>query len=115
MNFNKSIEQGLTFDDALLVPAYSDVLPNEVSTNTRFSKNIKLSIPIVSAAMDTISETDMAIAMSREGGISVIHKNMSLKEQVKQITSVKRSESGIIRNPITLLNTSTARKKMIPT
>ena len=109
MNFNKSIEQGLTFDDALLVPAYSDVLPNEVSTNTRFSKNIKLSIPIVSAAMDTISETDMAIAMSREGGISVIHKNMSLKEQVKQITSVKRSESGIIRNPITLLNTSTAK------
>ena len=108
MNFHTVLKEGLTFDDALLVPAYSDVLPGEVSTSTVFSKNINLSIPIVSAAMDTISESDMAIALSREGGITVIHKNMSVEEQVRQVTAVKRSESGVILSPITLQETATA-------
>ncbi len=108
MNFDHLLQEGLTFDDALLVPSYSEVLPSDVSTNTFFSKNIKLSIPIVSAAMDTISESQMAIGLSREGGISVIHKNMSIDDQVKHVTAVKRSESGIILNPITLQNTATA-------
>ena len=108
MNFDHLLKEGLTFDDALLVPSYSEILPSDVSTNTFFSRNIKLSIPIVSAAMDTISESQMAIGLSREGGISVIHKNMSIKDQVKQVTSVKRSESGLILNPITLFDTATA-------
>ena len=107
MNFHSLLKEGLTFDDALLVPAYSEVLPGKTSTNTLFSRNIKLSIPIVSAAMDTISESEMAIGLSREGGISVIHKNMSIDDQVKHVTSVKRSESGVILNPITLSNKST--------
>ena len=80
----------VAFDDVLLVPGYSEVLPGEVSTTTLFSKNIKLSIPIISAAMDTISESQMAIGLSREGGISVVHKNMSIENQVKHIISVKR-------------------------
>ena len=108
MNFDSVFKEGFTFDDVLLVPRYSSVLPSEVSTLTYFSKNIKLSIPIVSAAMDTISESQMAISLAREGGISVIHKNMSIEDQVKQVNSVKRSESGIILNPITLPNTATA-------
>ena len=108
MNFDLLLKEGLTFDDALLVPSYSEVLPNDVSVNTFFSKNIKLSIPIVSAAMDTISESQMAIGLSREGGISVIHKNMSIDDQVKHVTAVKRSESGVILNPITLFSTATA-------
>ncbi|MAQ47830.1 MAG: IMP dehydrogenase [Flavobacteriales bacterium] len=108
MNFDRLLKEGLTFDDALLVPSYSEVLPNDVSVNTFFSKNIKLSIPIVSAAMDTISESQMAIGLSREGGISVIHKNMSIDDQVKHVTAVKRSESGVILNPITLFSTATA-------
>ena len=108
MNFDSVFKEGFTFDDVLLVPRYSSVLPSEVSTLTHFSKNIKLSIPIVSAAMDTISESQMAISLAREGGISVIHKNMSIDDQVKQVNSVKRSESGIILNPITLPNTATA-------
>jgi IMP dehydrogenase len=107
MNFHNKLKDGFTFDDVLLVPAYSEILPGNVSTNTLFSKNIKLSIPIVSAAMDTISESDMAIALAKEGGISVLHKNMSVEEQVKQVKYVKRSESGMIANPITLKNTAT--------
>ena len=110
MNFDNVFKEGFTFDDVLLVPRYSSVLPSEVSTLTTFSKNIKLSIPIVSAAMDTISESQMAISLAREGGISVIHKNMSVENQVKQVKLVKRSESGIILNPITLPNTATAEE-----
>lgn len=110
MNFDNVFKEGFTFDDVLLVPRYSSVLPSEVSTLTTFSKNIKLSIPIVSAAMDTISESQMAISLAREGGISVIHKNMSIENQVKQVKLVKRSESGIILNPITLPNTATAEE-----
>ena len=108
MNFHNVLKEGFTFDDVLLVPAYSAVLPSQVSTNTYFSKNIQLSIPVVSAAMDTISESEMAIGLAREGGISVIHKNMSIEDQVQQVTSVKRSESGVVLNPITLQNTATA-------
>ena len=108
MNFHNVLNEGFTFDDVLLVPAYSAVLPSQVSTNTYFSKNIQLSIPVVSAAMDTISESEMAIGLAREGGISVIHKNMSVEDQVQQVTSVKRSESGVVLNPITLQNTATA-------
>ena len=108
MNFHNVLKEGFTFDDVLLVPAYSAVLPSQVSTNTYFSKNIQLSIPVVSAAMDTISESEMAIGLAREGGISVIHKNMSVEDQVQQVTSVKRSESGVVLNPITLQNTATA-------
>ncbi|MDE7070032.1 MAG: IMP dehydrogenase [Alistipes sp.] len=94
--------EGLTFDDVLLVPAYSDVLPREVSLETRFSRNIKLNIPIVSAAMDTVTEAPLAIALAREGGIGVIHKNMSIAEQAAQVRRVKRAENGMIYDPITI-------------
>lgn len=94
--------EGLTFDDVLLVPAYSEVLPREVSIQTNFSRNIKLNIPIVSAAMDTVTEAPLAIALAREGGIGVIHKNMSISEQAAQVRRVKRAESGMIYDPITI-------------
>jgi len=93
---------GLTFDDVLLVPAYSDVLPREVNTAGRFSRNIRLNIPIVSAAMDTVTESRMAIALAREGGLGVIHKNMSIGAQAEQVDLVKRSENGVITNPFWL-------------
>ena len=93
---------GLTFDDVLLVPAYSEVMPRTVSTETRFSRNIKLNIPIVSAAMDTVTEAPLAIALAREGGIGVIHKNMSIAEQAAHVRRVKRAESGMIYDPITI-------------
>lgn len=94
--------EGLTFDDVLLVPQYSEVLPRNVDVSTYFSKNIKLNIPIVSAAMDTVTEAGLAIAIAREGGIGVIHKNMSIEEQAKQVKFVKRAESGMIYDPITI-------------
>ena len=93
---------GLTFDDVLLIPAYSEVLPREVSLKSRFSRNITLNIPIVSAAMDTVTEAPMAIALAREGGIGVIHKNMSISEQAAQVRRVKRAESGMINDPVTI-------------
>ncbi len=92
----------LTFDDVLLVPNKSDVLPRAVDTSTRFTRGIKLNIPIVSAAMDTVTEAEMAIGLAREGGIGIIHKNMTIEEQATQVDRVKRSESGMILNPITL-------------
>jgi IMP dehydrogenase len=95
---DKIVMEGLTFDDLLLVPAYSQVLPRDVSLQTKFSKNIMLNIPMVSAAMDTVTETVMAIAIAREGGIGVIHKNMSIDEQAKQVKAVKRAENGMIRD-----------------
>lgn len=98
----KIIGQGLTYDDVLLVPNYSEILPREVSLKTKFSKNITLNVPIVSAAMDTVTESDMAIAMAREGGIGVIHKNMTAEEQAKEVRKVKRAESGMIMDPVTL-------------
>jgi len=94
------IIDGLTFDDVLLIPAYSEVLPQEVNLKTKFSKNIMLNIPMVSAAMDTVTEAKMAIAIAREGGIGVIHKNMSISEQARQVRSVKRAENGMISNPV---------------
>jgi len=94
--------EGLTFDDVLLIPAYSEVLPREVSTATRFSRNVQLHTPVVSAAMDTVTEADMAIAMARAGGIGVIHKNMSIAEQAAQVRKVKRAENGMIYDPITI-------------
>ena len=95
-------QEGLTFDDVLLVPAYSEVLPREVCVKSKFSRNISLNIPIVSAAMDTVTEAPMAIAIAREGGIGVIHKNMSIKEQAAQVRKVKRAENGMIYDPITI-------------
>ena len=94
--------EGFTFDDVLLVPAYSEVLPRNVSLTTRFSRNIELKIPVVSAAMDTVTEAKMAIAIAREGGIGVIHKNMTITEQAKQVSIVKRAENGMISNPVTI-------------
>ncbi|MFA5650042.1 MAG: IMP dehydrogenase [Proteiniphilum sp.] len=99
---DKIVMEGLTFDDLLLVPAYSEVLPRNVDLTTRFSKNITLNVPMVSAAMDTVTETTMAIAIAREGGIGVIHKNMSVEEQAKQVRAVKRAENGMILNPISI-------------
>ncbi|MDR3653592.1 MAG: IMP dehydrogenase [Paludibacter sp.] len=94
--------EGLTFDDVLLVPAYSDVLPRNVNLTTRFSRRIELKIPIISAAMDTVTEAKMAISIAREGGIGVIHKNMTIAEQAKQVEIVKRAENGMISNPVTI-------------
>lgn len=99
---DKIIMEGLTFDDLLLVPAYSEVLPKNVDLSTQFSRNISLNIPMVSAAMDTVTETTMAIAIAREGGIGVIHKNMSIEQQAKQVRAVKRAENGMILNPISI-------------
>jgi IMP dehydrogenase len=98
----KVIFDGLTFDDVLLIPAYSEVLPRDVNITTRFSKNIELKIPFVTAAMDTVTESKMAIAIAREGGIGVIHKNMSIEEQSKQVHIVKRAENGMIYDPVTI-------------
>src|SRR6056300_194507 len=106
MKSNKFIGQGLTYDDVLLVPAFSETLPREVSIKTKFSRNIPLNIPIISAAMDTVTESQMAIAMAREGGIGVLHKNMTIAEQADQVRTVKRSESGMILDPVTLPQTA---------
>ena len=102
MTSTKFIGQGLTYDDVLLVPSYSDTLPREVSIKSKFSRNIPLNIPIISAAMDTVTESRMAIAMASEGGIGVLHKNMTIKEQAAKVRAVKRSESGMIIDPVTL-------------
>ena len=103
---DKFIGEGLTYDDVLLIPAYSDILPRDVKITSKFSRNITLNTPIVSAAMDTVSESAMAIAIAREGGIAVLHKNMSIEAQAKEVRSVKRAESGMILDPVTLLHTS---------
>ena len=104
---DKIIMEGLTFDDLLLVPAYSEVLPREVDLTTKFSRNIQLNIPMVSAAMDTVTETNMAIAIAREGGIGVIHKNMPIENQAKMVKAVKRAENGMILNPISITGNKT--------
>jgi len=98
----KFLGEGLTYDDVLLIPAYSEVLPRQVDTTTQFSRNIKLNIPIVSAAMDTVTDATMAIAMAQEGGIGVLHKNMTIEEQANEVRKVKRAENGMILDPITL-------------
>lgn len=103
MNYNdKVVGEGLTYDDVLLIPAFSQVLPREVSIASKFSRNITLNTPVVSAAMDTVTGSRLAIAIAREGGIGVIHKNMSIKEQAAEVRKVKRSESGMIQDPVTL-------------
>jgi IMP dehydrogenase len=104
---NKFVEQGLTYDDVLLVPAYSETLPREVNISTKFTRNISLNIPIISAAMDTVTESQMAIAMAREGGIGVLHKNMTIVEQADKVRMVKRAESGMILDPVTLTKSAT--------
>ena len=99
---NKILGEGLTYDDVLLVPAYSQVLPREVNIQTKFTRNISINIPVISAAMDTVTESKMAIAMAREGGIGVLHKNMTAEQQAAKVRKVKRAESGMIIDPVTL-------------
>ncbi len=109
---DKIAYDGLTFDDVLLIPAYSEVTPRDVNLTTRFSRNIELKIPVVSAAMDTVTESKLAIAIAREGGIGVIHKNMSIEEQAKQVQIVKRAENGMIYDPITIQSGSSVRQAL---
>ncbi|MDB9775748.1 IMP dehydrogenase [Vicingaceae bacterium] len=106
---SKFIPEGLTYDDVLLVPSYSEVMPREVVISSNFTKKIKLNTPIVSAAMDTVTESALAIAIAREGGIGVLHKNMSIEAQAGQVRKVKRSESGMIKDPITLHDSATVK------
>ena len=96
------MKKALTFDDVLIVPSESSVLPNEVNIKTQLTKNIKLNIPIITAAMDTVTESSMAISIARHGGMGVIHKNLSIEDQSKEVDIVKRSESGMIMNPVTI-------------
>src|SRR5690606_8340712 len=99
---NKILPQGLTYDDVLLVPARSGVMPREVDVSSRLTRGIRLNVPLLSAAMDTVTESEMAIAMARMGGVGVLHKNMTAERQAEQVRLVKRSESGMILDPITL-------------
>ncbi|WP_445384487.1 IMP dehydrogenase [Robiginitalea sp. IMCC44478] len=108
-HLSKILGEGLTYDDVLLVPAYSEVLPREVNIQTQFTRNIRINIPIVSAAMDTVTESRMAIAIAREGGIGVLHKNMSIEGQAMKVRKVKRAESGMILDPVTLPSTALVR------
>ncbi len=105
--FSKIAYQGLTFDDVLVLPRYSEVLPRDTNTQTRLTKKLTINIPIISAAMDTVTEAELAIAIAREGGIGIVHKNMSIAEQAAEIKKVKRSESGMIKDPITLKKENT--------
>ena len=107
-NLNQ-VREGLTFDDVLLVPAFSNVLPRDVQVKSKFTKNILVNTPIVSAAMDTVTESNLAIAIAQQGGIGVIHKNMSIEEQALEVRKVKRSESGMILDPLTLLENAFVR------
>lgn len=104
---SKILFEALTYDDVLLLPAYSEVLPHQTDTSSQLTRNIRINIPLVSAAMDTVTEADLAIAMAQEGGIGIIHKNMSIKKQAGQVRKVKRSESGMILDPITLNENAT--------
>ena len=109
---DKIVMDGLTFDDVLLIPAYSEVLPKSVELKTRFSRNIELNVPFVTAAMDTVTESQMAIAIAREGGIGVIHKNMPIDEQARQVAIVKRAENGMIYDPVTIQRGSTVARAL---
>src|SRR5215218_8142983 len=107
--------QGITFDDVLLEPAYSEVVPREVDVGTSLTRNIRLELPILSSPMDTVTESDLAIALAQEGGIGIIHKNLSIPDQTREVDKVKRSENGIITDPVTLPPDQTvgAAKKMM--
>ena len=106
---DKVVSEGLTFDDVLLIPSYSEVLPRDVELSTWFTRNIRLNTPIVTAAMDTVTDSRMAIAIAREGGIGVIHKNMGIAEQARQVTIVKRAENAMIYDPVTISKEKTVR------
>jgi len=112
MNEERILGEGLTFDDVLLVPSYSEVLPREVDLSTRFSRNIVLNTPIVSAAMDTVTEAALAIAIAREGGIGVIHKNMSIEKQAREVKRVKRAENVMIFDPVTIKSHNTVAEAL---
>ncbi len=103
--------QGITFDDILLEPAFSDVVPREVDVRTQLTRNIRLNLPVLSSPMDTVTESDLAIALAQEGGIGIIHKNMPIAEQTREVDKVKRSENGIITDPITLPPDETVGKR----
>ena len=109
MKNRQPLIQALTFDDVLLVPQKSNVLPRDVELQTRLTNNITMNIPLLSAAMDTVTESDMAVALAREGGVGIIHKNLSIDNQVLMVDRVKRSESGMIVNPVTLSADKTIR------
>ncbi|MBP6509997.1 MAG: IMP dehydrogenase [Candidatus Kapabacteria bacterium] len=109
MALEKILSEGITFDDVLLVPRYSETLPRDADTSAFLTRNIKLRIPIISAAMDTVTESSMSIALAREGGLGIIHKNMSIERQAEEVDRVKRSESGMIRKPITMRRENTVR------
>src|ERR1044072_8161823 len=109
MKTMRVVEKALTFDDVLLVPAHSSVLPRDVSLKTRLTREIGLDIPVVSSAMDTVTEARLAIAVAQEGGIGIIHKNMSPRAQAAEVTKVKRFESGIVKDPITIAEEMTVR------
>ena len=113
LSSSKISYHGLTFDDVLVLPKYSEVLPRDVSTHTRLTKKLSINVPIVSAAMDTVTESKLAIAIAREGGIGIIHKNMSIEAQAAEVKKVKRSESGMIKDPITLTGDATLQQALI--
>ena len=102
----KFIEGGLTYDDVLLVPAYSNIIPRDTNLSTNFSRNIQINIPIVTAGMDTVTEAAMAIAIAQEGGIGVLHKNMTIERQAAEVRKVKRAENGMIIDPVTIKETA---------
>jgi IMP dehydrogenase len=104
--------EGLTFDDVLLIPAYSEVLPREVDIKTKLTRNLSINIPLVSSAMDTVTEYKLAIALAREGGIGILHKNMSIEKQAEEVRKVKRADSGMILDPVTLEETATVAQAL---
>src|SRR2546430_6145835 len=104
------LEEALTFDDVLLVPAYSEILPREVDLSTRITRRIRLNVPLMSAAMDTVTEARLAITIAQEGGVGIIHKSMSIEAQAREVGRVKKFESGVIRDPITVPPTMTIRE-----
>src|SRR6184192_3090923 len=109
----ENISEGLTFDDVLLVPARSDVLPTETNTSTQFTRGIRLQIPLCSAAMDTVTEASLAIAIAQQGGIGVVHKNMTIERQAQEVDKVKRSESGMIVDPVTIPQNKPVREALL--
>jgi IMP dehydrogenase len=106
---HKFYGEGLTYDDVLLLPAYSEVLPRDVNTSSQLTRNIRINIPMLSAAMDTVTESRLAIALAQQGGVGILHKNMSIARQADEVRKVKRSESGMIIDPVTLHESATLK------